>query len=163
MKKLVSLLLIATFVMSLLALSGCGKTEEAPTTPDTTTETPTEEPAAPSADGTVDIGIVLPTKEEPRWVQDEARFLDAIGSTEYSVEILFSQGDSGREMQNVQTLIAKGIKVLIITPQDGDAAAAAVQAAKAEGITVISYDRLVTNTDAVDYYITFNSISVGAA
>jgi len=123
----------------------------------------TQQPAAPSEDGTVDIGIVLPTKEEPRWVQDEARFLDALGSTEYSVEILFSQGDSGREMQNVQTLIAKGIKVLIITPQDGDAAAAAVQAAKAEGITVISYDRLVTSTDAVDYYITFNSISVGAA
>ena len=163
MKKLVSLLLIATLVMSLLALSGCGKTEEAPATPDTTTETPTEEPAEPSEDGTVDIGIVLPTKEEPRWVQDEQRFLDAIGSTDYSVEILFSQGDSGREMQNVQTLIAKGIKVFIITPQDGDAAAAAVQEAKAEGITVISYDRLVTNTDAVDYYITFNSISVGAA
>ena len=40
---------------------------------------------------TVDIGIVLPTKDEPRWIQDETRFKDALRSTEYSVEVLFSQ------------------------------------------------------------------------
>lgn len=116
-----------------------------------------------SSSSSVDIGIVLPTKEEPRWVQDETRFKDALKDTDYNVEILFSQGDSAREKQNVETLIAKGIDVLIITPHDGAAAAAAVEAAKEEGITVISYDRLVTNTDAVDYYVTFNSISVGEA
>jgi putative multiple sugar transport system substrate-binding protein len=60
-------------------------------------------------------------------------------------------------------LINKGIKVLIISPQDGDAAAAAVEAAKKEDITVIAYDRLITNTDAVDYYVTFDSLAVGAA
>lgn len=113
--------------------------------------------------GTVDIGIVLPTKDEPRWVQDETRFQDALATTDYSVEILFSQGSSAKEKENVDALIAKGIKTLIICPQDGAAAAAAVQAAKAEGINVISYDRLITDTDAVDYYVTFDSVAVGAA
>lgn len=112
---------------------------------------------------TVDIGIVLPTKDEPRWVQDETRFMEALEGTDYSVEILFSQGSTATELSNVEALIAKGIKVLIITPQDGDAAGAAVELAKAEGITVISYDRLITNTDAVDYYVTFDSMAVGAA
>lgn len=111
----------------------------------------------------VDVGIVLPTKDEPRWVQDEQRFKDAIGESDYTSEILFSQGSSAKEKENVETLINKGIKVLIITPHDGDAAASAVEAAKKEGITVISYDRLITNTDAVDYYVTFDSIAVGAA
>ncbi|MET0787154.1 MAG: sugar-binding protein [Paenisporosarcina sp.] len=111
----------------------------------------------------VDVGIVLPTKDEPRWVQDEQRFKDAIADSDYTSEILFSQGSSAKEKENVETLINKGIKVLIICPQDGDAAAAAVEAAKKEGITVISYDRLITNTDAVDYYVTFDSIAVGAA
>jgi putative multiple sugar transport system substrate-binding protein len=60
-------------------------------------------------------------------------------------------------------LIAKGIKVLIICPQDGTAAAAAAEAAKAAGVKVISYDRLIRDTDAVDYYVTFDSIAVGAA
>ncbi|WP_449620703.1 sugar ABC transporter substrate-binding protein [Robertmurraya sp. Marseille-Q9965] len=111
----------------------------------------------------VSVGIVLPTKDEQRWVQDEERFKEAIGKTDYSVEILFSQGSSAKEKENVETLISKGIKVLIITPQDGDSAAAAAEAAKKEGITVIAYDRLITNTDAVDYYVTFDSVAVGAA
>lgn len=111
----------------------------------------------------VNVGIVLPTKDEPRWVQDEQRFKDAIADTKYTSEILFSQGSSAKEKENVETLINKGIDVLIICPQDGDAAAAAVEAAKKEGITVISYDRLITNTDAVDYYVTFDSLAVGAA
>ncbi|MFH0767286.1 MAG: sugar-binding protein [Bacillota bacterium] len=136
MKKLGLLLFVLMF--GLVALAGC------------------------QAD-TVDIGIVLPTRDEPRWIQDEERFLAALEDTDYSVEILFSQGSTATELSNVETLISKGIKVLIITAQDGDAAGAAVEAAKAEGITVIAYDRLITNTDAVDYYVTFDSIAVGEA
>lgn len=111
----------------------------------------------------VDVGIVLPTKDEPRWLQDEARFRDVIKATPYSVEVLFSQGSSAAEKTNVETLIAKGVKVLIICAHDAAAAAIAVENAKAEGITVISYDRLITGTDALDYYVTFDSISVGEA
>ena len=81
----------------------------------------------------------------------------------YDVEILFSQGDSAKEKANVEALITKGIKVLIICPQDGTAAAAAAEEARAAGVKVISYDRLIRDTDAVDYYVTFDSIAVGAA
>ncbi|WP_313893447.1 substrate-binding domain-containing protein [Psychrobacillus sp.] len=111
----------------------------------------------------VDVGIVLPTKDEPRWVQDEQRFKDALKDSKYSTEILFSQGSSAKEKENVEALLNKGIKVLIITPHDGAAAASAVEAAKKEGVTVIAYDRLITDTDAVDYYVTFDSLAVGAA
>ncbi|MFZ3589948.1 sugar ABC transporter substrate-binding protein [Bacillus sp. DJP31] len=111
----------------------------------------------------VSVGIVLPTKDEPRWVQDEKRFKDAIGNSDYTTEILFSQGSSAKEKENVETLLNKGIKVLIIAPHDGAAAGSAVEAAKKEGVTVISYDRLITETDAVDYYVTFDSVAVGAA
>lgn len=111
----------------------------------------------------VDVGIVLPTKDEPRWVQDEQRFKDALADSDYSTEILFSQGSSAKEKENVEALLNKGIKVLIITPHDGAAAASAVEAAKKEGVKVIAYDRLITDTDAVDYYVTFDSLAVGAA
>lgn len=139
MKKFLSLLLMGLMIFSVIGFAGCGKKSK------------------------VDIGIVLPTKDEPRWVQDETRFKEALKGTDYSVEILFSQGSSAKEKENVDALIAKGIKVLIICPQDGGAAAASVEAAKKEGIKVISYDRLITNTDAVDYYVTFDSIAVGKA
>ncbi|CAM3748837.1 sugar-binding protein [Cohnella lubricantis] len=109
----------------------------------------------------VDVGIVLPTKDEERWTQDEQRFKDLLKDTDYSTEVLFSQGSTAKEKENVESLISKGIKVLIICPQDGAAAGAAVEAAKDEGITVIAYDRLITDTDAVDYFVTFDSVAVG--
>jgi putative multiple sugar transport system substrate-binding protein len=116
-----------------------------------------------SSSSKVSVGIVLPTKDEPRWVQDETRFKEALSGTKYTTEILFSQGSSAKEKENVDSLIAKGIKVLIIAPHDAKAAAAAVEAANKAGVKVISYDRLVTDTSAVDYYVTFDSIAVGAA
>jgi putative multiple sugar transport system substrate-binding protein len=124
---------------------------------------PTEAAAPVSSDGKLAVGIVLPTKDEPRWIQDETRFKDALNAAGYDVEILFSQGDSAKEKANVESLLSKGIKVLIICPQDGNAAAAAVEEAREAGVKVISYDRLITNTEAVDYYVTFDSVAVGKA
>ncbi len=136
MKRLGLLFILATF--SVIFLTACGGSQ-------------------------VDVGIILPTRDEPRWIQDEGRFEAALADTDYSVEILFSQGSTATELANVETLISKGIDVLIICAQDGAAAGAAVQKAKDEGITVIAYDRLITETDAVDYYVTFDSIAVGEA
>ena len=119
--------------------------------------------AAPApAEGKLAVGIVLPTKDEPRWIQDETRFKDALKAAGYEVEILFSQGSSAKEKENVEALLTKGIKVLIICPQDGTAAAAAAEEARKAGVKVISYDRLIRETDAVDYYVTFDSLAVGA-
>jgi putative multiple sugar transport system substrate-binding protein len=109
------------------------------------------------------VGVVLPTKDEPRWIQDQTRFEAAFKKAGYNVQILFSQGDSAKEKANVESLISSGVKVIIICPQDGSAAAAAADAAHAAGIKVISYDRLIRDTASVDYYVTFDSVAVGAA
>ena len=143
MSKKVFYSLLAITMIAATILSACG-------------------PAKP-AETKFSVGIVLPTKDEPRWLQDEARFQDALTTAGYQVEILFSQGDSAKEKENVESLITKGIKVLVICPQDGTAAAAAAEAARAAGVKVISYDRLIRDTEAVDYYVTFDSIAVGAA
>lgn len=161
MKKLLVTLLILAMAVSLVACGG--KTTTSEPSQQTTENTNNEAQPSESSSGSVDVGIVLPTKDEPRWIQDETRFTEALKSTDYKVEVLFSQGDSAKEKQNVEALIAKGIKVLIICPQDGSAAAAAAEAAKKEGVTVIAYDRLITGTDAVDYYVTFDSVAVGKA
>jgi len=143
--KWYSLLAILVIAATVLSACGGGVATEAP------------------SGSTLAVGIVLPTRDEPRWIQDETRFKDALTAAGYDVEILFSQGDSAKEKANVESLITKGIKVLIICPQDGTAAAAAAEAARAAGVKVISYDRLIRDTEAVDYYVTFDSIAVGAA
>ena len=123
----------------------------------------TKAPAAAAATGGPLVGIVLPTKDEPRWIQDEGRFKDLLATANVPAEILFSQGDSAKEKANVESLLTKGVKVIILTPQDGAAAAAAADEARKAGAKVISYDRLILGTDAVDYYVTFDSNAVGAA
>ena len=103
MKKLVSLLLVLVMVLGLCV--GCGAKDE------------------------LDIGIVLPTKDEDRWLADEAKFLELIEEKGYKAEIMYSQADPGIEKTNVEALIEKGMKVLIICPFDGAAAASTVSLA----------------------------------
>ena len=117
-------------------------------------------PALPG--GKIAVGIVLPTKDETRWTQDEASFKAALKAANYEAEILFSEKSSAKEKENVESLITKGVKVIVLTPVDGAAAAASADAARKAGVKVISYDRLIRNTDSVDYYVTFDSIAVGA-
>ena len=150
-RKFARNILSVVMLLSFLAMAGCQAAA--------TTAAPqgTQPPVS-----TLSVGIVLPTKDEPRWIQDQGRFKDALTAAGYQVEILFSQGSSATEKTNVESLLTKGIKVLIICPQDSTAAAAAVEEAQAAGVKVISYDRLITNTKAVDYYVTFDSIAVGA-
>ncbi len=157
---LFTLLIVAGFVLA--ACQPAATEEAAPeeAAPEEAAPEEAEEPAEVAA-GTV--GIVLPTREEPRWIQDETRFKEAFEKAGYEVEILFSEGDSAKEKTNVENLITKGVQVIIITPHDGTAAAAAAEAARDAGVKVISYDRLIRETDAVDYYVTFDSNAVGAA
>ncbi len=158
------LMLLMVLALSAFVLTACGGGEEEPETP-ATEETTSEEPEAeePEAEVTGQVGIVLPTRDEPRWIQDETRFRESLEAQGYEVEILFSQGDSAVELANVEQLLTRGIEVLILTPHDGAAAAASAEAARAAGVKVIAYDRLILNTDAVDYYVTFDSIAVGEA
>jgi putative multiple sugar transport system substrate-binding protein len=152
--------LFAVLLMAAFALSACGP---AATSAPAATAMPADTQAAVAPAASFQVGIVLPTKDEPRWTQDETRFNDAFKAAGTTVQILFSQGDSAKEKANVETLISQGIKVLIICPQDATAAAAAVDEAHAAGIKVVSYDRLIRDTAYVDYYVTFDSMAVGKA
>ena len=174
-KRLLGVLLSSVMVMGMLAGCGGGSTPPAasttaPATEATTaeaeattaeTETSTEAPVA--AEGEVQVGIVLPTRDEPRWLQDQAQFEKILGDAGFTNQVMFSQGSPATERTNVETLVSQGAQVIIICAHDGAAAAAAVEYAKEQGVTVIAYDRLITGTDAVDYYVTFNSVAVGEA
>ncbi len=80
-KKLISLLCVASLLIGLLA--GCGSSGSA--------QTAAEKPAAEkAASGTVQVGIVLPTKDEPRWLQDQAQFESILGDAGFTNQVMFS-------------------------------------------------------------------------
>lgn len=159
-KKILGLLMTATMVLGLL--TGCGGG-----TSDTSGGTDKKETGDKGNDttvtSTIEVGIILPTKDEPRWLQDQKQFETVLDSAGFTNQVLFSQASSETERKNVETLIEKGMKVLIMCPQDAAEASEAVEKAKEAGVTVISYDRLITDTEAVDYYVTFDSFAVGEA
>jgi putative multiple sugar transport system substrate-binding protein len=106
----------------------------------------------------VPIGIVVPSS----WLPEGARFQDALKASGYGVQVLLSQ-DSATEAADVRALIGRGIRVLILTPQASAAAAAAADGARAAGVSVIANDRPILDTVAVDYYVTFDNLAIGAA
>jgi putative multiple sugar transport system substrate-binding protein len=115
--------------------------------------------------GMIKVGVVLPDASEERWANQDGAFfkegLDMLGEG-YEYEILFSEGDESKEKQNVEALIAKGAKVIIITSQGSGASA--VAAAHAEDVIVVAHDRMAkSSSDVADYYTTFNSWNVGKA
>ena len=131
-KKLLSLILAAAMVSTMLV--GCGSKTTETASSDAPAEEVVEDTAATEdaaadtteASGDLQVGIVLPTKDEPRWLQDQAQFESLLGSAGFTSQVLFSQGSSATEKTNVETLVSQGIDVLIICAQDGAAAAAAV-------------------------------------
>jgi putative multiple sugar transport system substrate-binding protein len=103
------------------------------------------------------IGIVVPAG----W-PDLAALSRAIPAAAYGARVLLSQ-DATTELAAVRALIRQGIRVLILTAQDSAAAAGAADEARIAGVKVIANDRLILGTAAVDYYVTFDNLAVGAA
>jgi D-xylose transport system substrate-binding protein len=95
-----------------------------------------------------------------RWQTDRDSF--EARAKQLGAEVIFSDanGDDDLQFQQVKDMIKKGVKVLVLLPHDTSKAARMVDAAKAAHVKVISYDRLVLNSD-VDLYVTFDRVEIG--
>ena len=167
MKLLKKLLFPIIFASTIAVFAGCASNDDNGTTGAATgeaTSTQEEDTGVYTPNNDVpSLGIILPSTDLPRWLQDEERFATALAAAGINYTILFSEDSPSVERNNVETFITLGKDAIIFTPVDGAAAAAAANAARDAGITVISYDRLILGTDAVSYYITFDSFLVGYA
>ncbi len=160
MKKTIVALLTGMMCLSLAACSG-GAKESAETSEPGTTETETNTESQSGNGDELFIGLSMPTYAEERWMIDTETVENYCEEKGIKLVTACADGDSNKQKEQVSTMITQGINVLILAPNDGDAAAAIVEEAKAEDIYVISYDRLVTGTDLIDVYITFNSWRMG--
>ena len=108
----------------------------------------------------VRIGLSLDTLKEERWQRDRDRFVQKAEQLGAEVAVQAANGDDQKQIQDVEALITRGVDVLVIVPHDGKAMAKAVESAKKAGIPVISYDRLIRDSD-VDVYLSFDNVKVG--
>ncbi len=108
------------------------------------------------------IGISLDTLKEQRWQIDKAAMEARAKELGIELVIQTANSDDTRQVQDVQGLITRNVDLIIIVPHNGTAMTKAVNEAKAAGIPVIAYDRLIQDCD-LDLYITFNNFKVGEA
>ncbi|MDD5432077.1 MAG: sugar ABC transporter substrate-binding protein [Candidatus Omnitrophica bacterium] len=106
------------------------------------------------------IGVSLPTQRDERWVRDADKMREIAKAENIQLLLQVSDNDASKQMSQCENLLAQGIDILILAPHDATSAAAIVDNARAAGIKVISYDRLVLNAD-VNLYISFNNLQVG--
>lgn len=122
-----------------------------------------EAAAAKTGARKIRIGLSLDTLKEARWQMDRDLFLAAAAKNGAEVFVQSANSNDSKQTQDVQSLISRGVDVLVIVPHDGKAMGQVVDEAAANNIPVISYDRLITNTKNLDLYISFDNVKVGEA
>ncbi|MBS5983750.1 MAG: sugar-binding protein [Clostridium butyricum] len=153
-KKLMAMLLSMTL---LGALGGCGVT----TAPNTDSNSGT---ASSSSGGSADgktIGILMPTKSSERWINDGNDMVSKLKELGYNTDLQYAEDVIETQVSQAENLITKGVDCLVIANIDGESLTDVCQKAKDSNIPVIAYDRLIKNTENVDYYISFDNTLVG--
>ena len=107
------------------------------------------------------IGIAMPTKASARWIDDGNNIVKVLKERGYGTDLQYAEDDIPNQLSQVENMVAKGVKALIIAAIDGTTLSDVLKQAKANGIIVIAYDRLIRGTPNVDYYATFDNFQVG--
>lgn len=107
------------------------------------------------------IGISMPTKSSMRWIADGDNMVKVFKERGYKTDLQFADDDIPNQLAQVENMITKGAKVLVIAAIDGTTLSNVLQKAADKGIKVISYDRLIRGTKNIDYYATFDNFQVG--
>ena len=148
MRKFIALLAAGAMA---LTMSACGRADTA--TPAATGS------AGAAAKGT--IGVAMPTKTSERWIKDGEYMKQTLEAAGYTVNLQYANDDIPTQVTQVNDMVTKNNQVLVVASIDGVALKGALKDAKDAGIPVIAYDRLLRETDAVEYYTTFDNFKVG--
>jgi len=136
--------LLAILILASLVLTSCGGgAGEAP------------------ADEKPLVGISMPTKSSTRWISDGESMVKEFEALGYATDLQFADNDIPNQLAQIENMVTKGAKVLIIAAIDGTTLSDVLATAKENGAIVVSYDRLITKTPDVDYYATFDNFGVG--
>jgi putative multiple sugar transport system substrate-binding protein len=142
--------LTAGLVLSLSACGGGGAGS-----------TPAGDSSTSAKPSDVTVGVAMPTQTSERWIADGKAVKEGLEKAGYKVDLQYANDDIPTQGQQIDQMITKGDKLLILAAIDGTALSSQLDAAKAAGIKVISYDRLIRDSANVDFYVSFDNYKVG--
>ena len=107
------------------------------------------------------VGISMPTKSSTRWISDGESMVKEFTALGYETDLQYGEDDIPNQLAQIENMVTKGAKVLIIAAIDGSTLSDILKKAQEAGAKVFAYDRLITKTGDVDYYTTFDNFGVG--
>ncbi len=107
------------------------------------------------------IGISMPTKSSARWIADGDNMVKVLKERGYKTDLQYADDDIPNQLAQIENMITKGAKVLVIASIDGTTLSRVLQSAADKGVKVIAYDRLIKGSKNVDNYATFDNFQVG--
>ncbi|HYD05163.1 MAG TPA: multiple monosaccharide ABC transporter substrate-binding protein [Reyranella sp.] len=107
------------------------------------------------------IGIAMPTQSSLRWISDGNELKAALEAKGYTVDLQYAEDDIANQLAQLENMLTKSPKALVIASIDGTTLSAVLQSAADAGTKVIAYDRLIRQSPNVDYYTTFDNFGVG--
>jgi putative multiple sugar transport system substrate-binding protein len=109
------------------------------------------------------IGVSMPTQTSERWIADGNNVKEQLEGEGYTVDLQYANDDIPTQSQQIDQMITEGADILVVAAIDGTALSGQLENAAANNIPVISYDRLIRDTENVDFYVTFDNFEVGVA
>ncbi|KEQ05095.1 multiple monosaccharide ABC transporter substrate-binding protein [Pseudorhizobium pelagicum] len=107
------------------------------------------------------VGVAMPTKSSARWIADGDNMVKVLQERGYETDLQYAEDDVPNQLSQIENMIVKGAKVLVIASIDGTTLSDVLQQAADQDIKVIAYDRLIRDSGNVDYYATFDNFQVG--
>ena len=107
------------------------------------------------------VGVAMPTKSSARWIDDGNNMVKYLNDAGYKADLQYAEDDIPNQLAQIENLVTKGAKVLVIASIDGTTLSDVLQKAADKGVKVIAYDRLIKGSKNVDYYATFDNFQVG--
>jgi putative multiple sugar transport system substrate-binding protein len=107
------------------------------------------------------IGIAMPTKSSERWVADGENMVRLFQEQGYKTDLQYAEDVVENQIAQIENMITKGVDVIVVASIDGNTLTDVIKKAHDQGIAIISYDRLIRNTEYLNYYATFDNFKVG--
>ncbi|WP_372005368.1 sugar ABC transporter substrate-binding protein (plasmid) [Tistrella mobilis] len=107
------------------------------------------------------VGISMPTKSSARWISDGSSMVEQFKAAGYETDLQYAEDDIPNQLAQIENMVTKGVDVLVIAAIDGTTLSNVLANADAAGIKVIAYDRLIRDSEHVNYYATFDNFKVG--
>src|SRR2546427_10081036 len=108
----------------------------------------------------IKIGFSMDTLKEERWQRDKDLVEKRAKEIGAEVNVQVANGSDSEQIKQAENMLTQGVDVLIVAPHNGEIAASIVEAAHKQGVPVISYDRLIKNSD-VDLYVSHQVVKIG--